>query len=435
MKPEDTIDVELAALASHLHSRRDAILTAWSRMIRLDPDVTTAGTLSRVQFYDHMPAMLDALERTLRATHARDTLQAQSDETDNAEDHGLQRWQQGYADREVMREWIALNECVADELEHYTQAHPTIAPAALCEAWRRVSEFSVSGMSESVAQYERMQRSEAAARVSALEAAAAQLGELERQRAEAWREATHDLRGNVSIVENVANVLRMQGPSEKWLPILGRGVASLIALLDDLTTQARLDAGHETRDVRPFDAAAALAELCANLESLAVNRDLFLKCEGPPHLEVQGDRVKVCRIAQNLVLNALQYTKDGGVKVTWEEIPGTMRRWSMCVQDTGPGLSDDAAPGLSVALDAATREGQAIEREGAMRGDPTADPTPAPTLASRSEGQAGFKAGEGIGLSIVKRLCELLDASIELHTQPGAGTTFRVTFPAHYPKG
>jgi signal transduction histidine kinase len=46
-------------------------------------------------------------------------------------------------------------------------------------------------------------------------------------------------------------------------------------------------------------------------------------------------------------------------------------------------------------------------------------PTPAPS-------------GEGIGLSIVKRLCELLDAGLELVTEPGKGTTFRVTFPRRY---
>jgi len=40
-----------------------------------------------------------------------------------------------------------------------------------------------------------------------------------------------------------------------------------------------------------------------------------------------------------------------------------------------------------------------------------------------------------VGLSIVKRLCELLDAKLELHTSPGQGTTFRVTFPTRYPKG
>ncbi|MGZ4808467.1 MAG: ATP-binding protein, partial [Thermoanaerobaculia bacterium] len=40
--------------------------------------------------------------------------------------------------------------------------------------------------------------------------------------------------------------------------------------------------------------------------------------------------------------------------------------------------------------------------------------------------------GEGVGLSIVKRLCELLDASLELATKPGQGTTFRVILPRSY---
>lgn len=40
--------------------------------------------------------------------------------------------------------------------------------------------------------------------------------------------------------------------------------------------------------------------------------------------------------------------------------------------------------------------------------------------------------GEGIGLMIVKRLCELLDATLELQSTPDQGTTFRVTFPARY---
>ena len=41
-------------------------------------------------------------------------------------------------------------------------------------------------------------------------------------------------------------------------------------------------------------------------------------------------------------------------------------------------------------------------------------------------------AGEGIGLSIVKRLCDMLDASIEMQSIKDQGTTFRILFPRHY---
>ena len=40
--------------------------------------------------------------------------------------------------------------------------------------------------------------------------------------------------------------------------------------------------------------------------------------------------------------------------------------------------------------------------------------------------------GEGIGLSIVKRLCELLDASMEMDSTPGEGTSLRIVFPRRY---
>jgi signal transduction histidine kinase len=140
--------------------------------------------------------------------------------------------------------------------------------------------------------------------------------------------------------------------------------------------------------------------------------------------------VKILRIAQNLVLNALKVTERGGVCVQWEErVAAGAQQWVLCVQDTGAGFQPQSpsAP-LQSALRHATEEAHEIDASAGS------GPEPAATLKSQSDPRSfAVPAGEGIGLSIVKRLRELLDASLELETAPGAGTTFRVLLPRTYP--
>jgi signal transduction histidine kinase len=426
------------AVAEHLATRRDAILAAWAAAASRDPELTAPVTLSRAQFFDHIPQMLDALVRRLKASYLRDALEAQQDEVENAEGHGIQRWQQGYSEGEVMREWISLNACIAGELEAFALSHPDIDQRAMSAAWRLASGFSVAGMSESVGEYSRLLRSEAAGRVHALQEAMQRLSEMELERAALWREATHDLRGNVGVVRNVTEVLRhtvhAEAAAGASLDLLERSVASLHSLLEGLMTQARLDAGQETRQIGPFDAAVVLRDLCSTRAQEARERGLFLDCEGPEHLPVEGDEVKTRRIAQNLLQNALMYTREGGVRVTWEQLEQGPRRWVLCVQDTGPGLAPRHSAPLSVAIEAATRDALTAEADAGSVASASPPEARAPTLPSSSQA-AAQPHGEGIGLSIVKRLCELLDASIELQSDPGRGTTFRVTFPSRYPKG
>jgi signal transduction histidine kinase len=199
---------------------------------------------------------------------------------------------------------------------------------------------------------------------------------------------------------------------------------------------ARLEAGQEYRRVQKFDAAELLREFADNVRPLASERNLFLKAEGPETLSVDGDSVKILRIAQNLVLNALKVTQRGGIRVLWEErVDSGGQQWVLCVQDTGPGFQPQSpsAP-LERALRHATVESHELDARAANDGRASADIEPAETLKSQSRAPApAIPAGEGIGLSIVKRLCELLDASLELETAPGEGTTFRVVLPRVYP--
>jgi signal transduction histidine kinase len=146
---------------------------------------------------------------------------------------------------------------------------------------------------------------------------------------------------------------------------------------------------------------------------------------------VQGDKTKVVRILQNLLLNAVKYTQRGGVSVTWGPDEGRdTDRWTFSVQDTGPGIDENQAAPFAQELNDATKAGNDAREASSDR---RRDIAPAATLPSASkELPQSQQPGEGVGLSIVKRLCELLDAGLELATSPGQGSTFRVMLPRSY---
>ena len=426
----------LQALAGYLSQRREQILRAWHERLDADPELTVFSTLSRTQFNDHIPAVLAGFEHRLRLAGTTDEGQVAALENASAAEHGLHRWQQGYDQRQTMREWGHLQQCLLEELEQFDAANPQLERAAMVVARRALARMCSDGLIESGARYLRLQQAEATARLGDLEQAVVELQRLEQQRAEGWRQAAHDLRGSVGIISN-ASVLLNRDLSEaqrsQFSKILQRGVSSLHTLLSDLIDVARLEAGKERRRISNFDAGQTLRDLCDTMRNAAAERNLFLLAQGPDSLPVSGDRAKMLRIAQNLMLNGLKATEQGGVRVVWE---GREAHWSLSVQDTGPGFTRGPAASLEHALKHATEEAHEVEAHSAA--DSAAPPAPAPaaTLASQS-GHRPIEAlaGEGIGLSIVKRLCELLDASLELETEPGAGTSFRVTFPRVYAEG
>jgi signal transduction histidine kinase len=431
-------DDQLSAIAGYLQAARSRILLNWQESVARDPELTTSSTISRAQFNDHIPQVLEAFEHRLRAKDKVEERQARAEQRENAAVHGLHRWQQGYDQREAMREWGHLHLCILGELERYNHEHKDADGVIMALARSALVRLCAEGVSESATRYADLQRAEAAARVHDLELALRQLQTLEQQRAEVWREAAHDLRGTVGIIVNASALVTSTAVEEsaraQFAGVLKKNVNSLRELLNDLMDVSRLEAGQERRSIAPFDAAHVLRELVESLRGVASDRNLFLKTEGPASLPVEGDAVKVRRIVQNLMINALKVTQRGGVRVTWQEneAPGT-HQWIVCVQDTGPGFDPDHAGPLEQVLKEATAASQDAEVKAGLASDADASLPPAASLASKSAQPLGVGgAGEGIGLSIVKRLCELLDASIELQTSAGTGTTFRLIFPRHY---
>jgi signal transduction histidine kinase len=423
----------LASIAAALAARRPAILQRWREAADADPELTTASALSRAQFFDHIPEVLDAFERRLRARLPDERAEAARDERTGAVGHGLVRWQQGYRQRELMREWRHLHLILVDELEELARANPRPDADAYAHARRELAALAADGVCDSATQYARLQQTEAAGRLADMEAALAELTRGQSERAEMLREAAHDLRGSLGVVHHTAAALRIDPASPPAhagkLALLERGVAAMQTLLNDLISLARLEAGHERQEIEACDAAAILQELCTTLQPLAQSRGLALLADGPGELRVECDPTKLRRIAQNLLLNALKYTRRGGVVLSWQDAAGTVPRWMLSVQDTGPGVDARNVAPITRALKTATEEAQAVAAE--APGESAAAAEPPPMLSSLSAPAPG-EPGEGIGLAIVKRLCELLDATIELHTEPGKGSTFRILFPRQY---
>jgi len=428
----------LAALASHLTVRREAIMRAWRKAVDRDPAMTTGASLPRPQLNDHIPDLLEAFGQKLLVVSSDDRAEYREDHKDDAAAHGLQRWQQGYDLREVTREWGRLQLCVADELEGYASAHPDLPATVMSIARRAWMEICTEGVSESTSKYFELQQMEAIGNVRDLERALKQMDGLERQRADLWREAAHDLRGNLGVVVNATAGLSREGVPEglreNFVRLLNKSVSSLHSLLEEVTSLARLQAGHEQRRVRPFDAAAVLMELCARTLPVVEERGLYLNTDGPSTFTVEGDAIKVQRIAQNLLLNAIKYTSHGGVTLSWgDSRTNSANRWMLSVQDTGPGFHAGPGAPLAGALEEATEEARHVD-ETARGNDGT---TIAPEAQASSAALPDLRTlhqerGEGIGLSIVKRLCELLDATVEMESKPGEGTTFRILFPRAY---
>ncbi|HVU18052.1 MAG TPA: sensor histidine kinase [Candidatus Didemnitutus sp.] len=390
---ESFIDPAFVELSSHLADRRQAILDAWRNRASADPEQSTARMLTRGQFENHIPPLLEALEAKLREM-GDGHKSAAIDENDARKEeirHGVERWQQGYRLAELMHEWGHLHQCLFDEIESFAANRPNLPHRVLAAAHQELNKLIRDGIDESACQYNRMQQTEAANRLNDMKTGMAKLGEIEKARGALIYHAVHDLRANVQSVGLAAEALRENtGEADRVLfaTLVQEGVHIVSAMLEELMQLARLEAGQEVIQLTTVNAAEVIGELYGQAKPMADSRHLFMHTEGPADMLVQTDPPKLRRILQNLVFNALKYTDQGGVTVRWGP---DGEHWWIVVHDTGPGL-----------------------------------PAPSATMKPSARG------GEGVGLSIVKRLSELLEATMEQSSSEKDGTSFRLILPRDY---
>ena len=424
----------LHGLVNYLFTRREAILNNWRTICEQDPALGKVSLLNREEFNNLIPIILDILEnRLLDKIPEADLLQT-------AQGHGLHRWHKTLGLVDTMRELNYLTRVLYGELELFAQLFPDVDKALLMHVHSQIVMIMQETVDGSLQKYDELQRLQASSRAATLQQVVEQMQQLSTARIEMLRTSSHDLRGSFGIISSTATLLRMEGNTpeeqEQYLDMLTRSLTNVNAMLTGLMDLSRLEAGQETLHIESFNAAQILNDLVTGAQPMAGEKNIVLRADGPDTLMVKTDRVKLQRIIQNILINALKYTavvaeRPAIVSVSWST-EGDFR-WVFSIQDSGPGMPDN----LSGIYGEQLRP--TVEPTGIMGPDvaePVAVlPNDIPSIPSATElnnlTNHSIKS-EGVGLQIVKRLCELLDANLDVESKKGRGTLFRVRQPIHH---
>lgn len=384
---------ELDLLARYLSQYQDDILKDWEKCFKGDGQTSKLISLSREKFHDHVPVFLEIMRKRL--------LSKEESAENVAKEHGAHRWEHGLDLRETTKEWAELHQVLMDYLNAAEDEIP-LSKNVLQKAHKIVAQLIHEGIQNSVEEFYNLQNQEAQAQMNDLEKA---LSEKEFQD-ENIQQTSHDLKGMLLSLQMGFSFLEQEKYDEKTEEILNEmslAADSLEQLLNNLLDLFRLEAGQEEVNISSFDTKEVFTDICNSLRPLADSKNLDLQCKGKDTFSVKGDRNKVQRIAENLLVNALEYTEEGHVMLSWEL--ESEEDWMLTISDTGPGLDSKNAASLTTDADSAQ---------------------------NASDSSKGESHGEGIGLLIVRRLCKLLNAVINVETAPDEGTTFQIVFPLEY---
>jgi len=208
--------------------------------------------------------------------------------------------------------------------------------------------------------------------------------------------ASHDLRQPLHALSLFVDVLKESKSLTERLELFSRIELSLDALrklFDALLDVSRLDAKVVKPEYSHFDLAELLREQAEEFRPAADKKKLSLKVHAKK-LVVVSDRLLLVRIVRNLISNAIRYTDSGGVLLSARSRGD---RVLLQVWDTGIGIPQENQEEIFI-------EFQQVHN------------------AHRDRTQ-----GLGLGLSLVQRLCQLLDHPLSLRSQPGKGSVFRIS--------
>jgi signal transduction histidine kinase/ActR/RegA family two-component response regulator len=371
------------AIGDIIERSTDELISRWAD--RAKQEQPTAQRVHHDVLVDHLPAFLAKLGRSL-ATAGDDSLGPKRE----AEEHGDQRWDNGWSVIELVRDYQILRVVLVEFLEEVLGRRLESRESLVLNVG--IDDAIASSVAAFAASQTTPGTSATTTRNEALDLLFNVLGVV-----------GHELRNPLAPLANSLEILRMgcadPAQIENARQMMARQLLVLNRLVDDLMDLPRLARGKMSLDLKQIDV-VRLVRACADdrrkgLE--AAGLALVVDVPDGPVWAV-GDEARLTQVFSNLLGNSLKFTDRGGTVTV--QLTAIGNRAQVTVQDTGLGIEASMLPRVFEAY---------AQADGSL---------------ARSRG------GLGLGLALVKGVVELHGGSVVAASDgPGTGTAVTVELP------
>ena len=235
-----------------------------------------------------------------------------------------------------------------------------------------------------------------------------ELKELDRMKSDLLANVSHELRTPLTAIKGYTDYILerklgdISDKQEKGLVVVQRNLDRLSRSIDALLDFSRMDMGRIALSIQPFALPALVDQIRTTVRSELERKRLEFVADVDAALPaVIADREKLSAVIENLVINAIKFTPEGGriTVAAARSRAGARPTADISVTDTGIGIPADQ-------LDRIFNRFHQVDSSSTRR-----------------------FGGVGLGLAIVKSILEAHGSSIAVESKPGKGTTFRFALP------